>query len=278
MRLALASRPPRLPRLAAPGTAVIEAHGATFSYQGLPAMSRVDLVVRAGEVHCIVGPNGAGKSTLLAALAGDLALDSGRVIIDGAAASDWSPDELAIRRGVLLQQTSVSFPFTVAEVVRMGRAPWAGTPAEEWDDDIVADVVVEADVADLVDRVFTSLSGGERARVALARVLAQESSALLLDEPTAALDIRHQEQVFQIVRRRAERGDAALVVVHDLGLAAAHADVITVMSDGAVVASGTPSEVLGSDLLTMIYQYPIETFPHPNTGSILVTPTREVPL
>jgi len=272
----LTRKQPRLPGLFADGAAIVEAHGVTVSYQGVTAIRNVDITVRSGEVHAVVGPNGAGKSTLLAALAGDLPLDSGRVTIDGADASAWSSDELAIRRGVLLQQVAVAFAFTVAEIVRMGRAPWAGTPADEWDDDIVADVLIETDTAELVERVYMSLSGGERARVALARVLAQEPSALLLDEPTASLDIRHQEQVLNLVRRRASRGEAVLVVLHDLALAAAHSDVVTVMSRGEVVATGSPEQVLTADLLSNVYQYPIETVRHPVNGSILITPAREV--
>jgi iron complex transport system ATP-binding protein len=223
----------------------------------------------------LVGPNGAGKSTLLAALAGDLDPDQGAVVIDGAPVGSWRANELAIRRGVLLQRVALSFPFTVTQVVRMGRAPWSGTTAEDWDDAVVAQAMVETDVRHLADRVFTTLSGGEQARVALARVLAQEARILLLDEPTASLDVRHQEQVLGIARSRADRGDAVVVVLHDLDIAAAHADVVVVLSDGRIRAQGPPDVVCTSELLTEVYEHPIEVLRHPRTGGLVIVPWRD---
>jgi iron complex transport system ATP-binding protein len=265
----------RLPEPVAPGTVVLEARGVTMAYGGHRVLDGVDLDVRAGEIVALVGPNGAGKSTLLAALAGDLVPDAGAVTIDGAPIASWRPNELAIRRGVLLQRVALSFPFTVTQVVRMGRAPWGGTTAEDWDDAVVAAAMVETDVRDLADRVFTSLSGGEQARAALARVLAQEASILLLDEPTASLDIRHQEQVLGVARSRADRGDAVVVVLHDLDLAAAHADVVVVLAHGRVRALGAPGDVCTSALLSDVYEHPIEVLRHPRTGGLVVLPWRE---
>jgi iron complex transport system ATP-binding protein len=189
----------------------------------------------------------------------------------------WTHRELAVRRAVLNQRIEVSFPFTAREVVRMGRAPWTGTPAEDWDDSVVGEAMAEADVAHLAPRVFNTLSGGERARAGLARVLAQEASLLLLDEPTAALDIKHQESVMQLVRDRAARGDGVVVVMHDLGLAAAYADEIAVMSAGCIAAQGPPASVLTSALLSEIYDHPIEVWPHPNQRGVLVIPVRQEP-
>lgn len=269
-----------LPAPVAHGDVVAEARDLRVRLGGRDAIGGadggVDLVVRAGEVLALVGPNGAGKSTLLAALAADLdAADTGGLVrIGDRPAHDWPAPELALRRAVLPQAATLSFPFPVEEVVRMGRAPWAGTPAEEDDDAAVADAMAATEVTGFARRPFSALSGGERARVALARVLAQRAPLLLLDEPTAALDLRHQELVLRVCRARATAGDAVVVVLHDLGLAAAHADRAAVLHDGRVVADGPPAEVFGGELLSLVYRQPVEVFPHPRTGTPLVIPTR----
>ncbi|MFE2012547.1 heme ABC transporter ATP-binding protein [Streptomyces sp. NPDC059491] len=263
-----------LPSPAAPGALVAEAVGVTIARGRRAVLDGARVEVRAGEVLALVGPNGAGKSTLLAALAADLAPDAGEVRIDGRAAGDWPADELALRRAVLPQDAALSFPFPVAEVVRMGRAPWAGTAREDEDDDAVAEALAATEVTEFAARPFSALSGGERARVALARVLAQRTGLLLLDEPTAALDLRHQELVLGVCRERAAAGDAVVVVLHDLGLAAAHADRIAVLHEARIAADGAPGEVLGAELLGRVYRQPVEVFPHPRTGVPLVVPTR----
>lgn len=265
----------RVPARSLDGTVVIEARGVSLAYGDVTVLRDVDLAVRAGEVLALVGPNGAGKSSLLGVLAGDQAPGAGTVAVDGVPLSAWSPDELAVRRGVLLQHVEVSFPFTVTQVVRMGRAPWAGTAAEDWDDEVIAGALVETDIAPFAGRVYTSLSGGERSRAALARVLAQEPTALLLDEPTASLDIGHQELVLGLMRERAVRGDAVVVVLHDLGLAAAYADTVVVMSAGQIAAAGPPVEVLTPELLSDVYQHPIEVIRHPRTGALVILPRRD---
>ncbi|MFD9523105.1 heme ABC transporter ATP-binding protein [Streptomyces sp. NPDC059979] len=237
-------------------------------------LAGIDLTARAGEVLALVGPNGAGKSTLLAALAADLPAASGEIRIDGRPVGDWSAPDLALRRSVLPQSAALSFPFPVEDVVRMGRAPWAGTPFAEGDDRAVAAAMAATEVTDFAARPFSALSGGERARVALARVLAQRAPLLLLDEPTAALDLRHQELVLRICRERAEAGDAVVVVLHDLGLAAAYADRAAVLHDGRIAADGPPAEVFEDALLSRVYRQPVEVLPHPRTGAPLVVPVR----
>ncbi|WP_329388477.1 heme ABC transporter ATP-binding protein [Streptomyces sp. NBC_01716] len=265
----------------APGDVVAEARDLRIRLGGRDVLGGtdggVDLVVRAGEVLALVGPNGAGKSTLLAALAADLPPDpatGGGVRIAGRAAHDWSAPELALRRAVLPQAATLSFPFPVEDVVRMGRAPWAGTASEEDDDAAVAEAMAATEVGEFARRPFSALSGGERARVALARVLAQRAPLLLLDEPTAALDLRHQELVLRVCRARAAAGDAVVVVLHDLGLAAAHADRAAVLHEGRIAAEGPPADVFGGQLLSRVYRQPVEVFPHPRTGTPLVVPVR----
>lgn len=268
-------RAARLPAPSHLGAVVLQVRGASVEIEGRPIIADVDLTARAGEVVALVGPNGAGKSTLLAVLAGDREPQAGTATLDGRPLREWTGREMAMRRGVLLQQVTLTFPFTVLQVVQMGRSPWVGTAAEDEDDDAVAAALADTDTAGLATRLFNTLSGGERARAALARVLAQRAGALLLDEPTAALDIAHQEQVLTLARLRAARGDAVVVVMHDLGLAAAYADQVVVLSGGRVRAAGEPREVLRAELLSEVYEHPIEVLAHPRTGALLVLPRRD---
>ncbi|MET9810558.1 heme ABC transporter ATP-binding protein [Streptomyces halstedii] len=273
-RLFAAGSDRELPAPAAPGAPLAEARGLGILLGRRQVLDAVDLTAHAGEVVALVGPNGAGKSTLLAALAADLPAGSGEIRIDGRPAAAWSPPELALRRAVLPQSAALSFPFPVEDVVRMGRAPWAGTAKEDEDDVAVASAMEATEVTRFAARPFSALSGGERARVALARVLAQRAPLLLLDEPTAALDLRHQELVLRICRERAAAGDAVVVVLHDLGLAAAYADRAVVLRDGRVAVDGPPAEVFTGELLGEVYRQPVEVFPHPRTGAPLVVPER----
>ncbi|MFG2158572.1 heme ABC transporter ATP-binding protein [Streptomyces olivaceus] len=266
---------PAPPPPAAPGEVLAEAEALRVLLGGRPVLDGVDVRVRAGEVLALVGPNGAGKSTLLGALAADVPAAEGVVRVHGRPVSAWSAPELALRRAVLPQSASLSFPFPVEEVVRMGRAPWAGGDEADEDDAVVADAMSRTEVTGFAGRPFSALSGGERARVALARVLAQRAPLLLLDEPTAALDLRHQELVLRLCRERARAGDAVVVVLHDLALAAAYADRVAVLRAGRVAADGPPAEVFAEELLTEVYDQPVEVLPHPRTGALLVLPRRE---
>ncbi|WHT20018.1 heme ABC transporter ATP-binding protein [Crossiella sp. CA-258035] len=254
---------------------IAETLGVGVVLGGQPVLHGVSLTARTSEVLALLGPNGAGKSTLLAALAGDLAPSAGQVLVHGKPVGGYRPKELAKLRAVLPQQVLLSFPFTVAEVVEMGRAPWAGTPAAELDEEVIAEAMRETEVTEFARRRFPSLSGGERARVALARVLAQRAGLLLLDEPTAALDLRHQEAVLRIAKRRAAAGDAVVVVLHDLGLAAAYADRVALLSGGELAASGPPAKVLTGELLSRVYRHQVEVLAHPRTGAPLVLPRRD---
>ncbi|MFJ4076332.1 heme ABC transporter ATP-binding protein [Curtobacterium sp. NPDC089991] len=253
------------------GAVVVSGIGVVID--GRPLLADVDLTVRAGEVLALVGPNGAGKSTLLRAIAGDLA-HSGTVAIDGVRTGGEAPLATARRRAVLEQDTAVAFGFRVGEVVRMGRAPWRGTPRAVDDDTVVARVLDQVELADRIDQAFPSLSGGERARASFARVLAQSTPVLLLDEPTAALDLRHQEAVLAVARAHARAGGAVVVVLHDLSLAGAYADRVAMLAGGRIVADGTPTDVLTADRIGTVYRHPVTVVPDPNTGTPVVVPSR----
>ncbi|MEU3344468.1 heme ABC transporter ATP-binding protein [Streptomyces sp. NPDC006700] len=271
----------RLPRIrpvpptpAGPGDVLAETEALRVRRGPREVLDGVDVAVRAGEVLALVGPNGAGKSTLLAALAADLPPTAGVVRVHGRPAQEWSAPELALRRAVLPQSAALSFPFAVEEVVRMGRAPHASWASPDEDERIVAEAMAATEVTAFAARPFPALSGGERARVALARVLAQRTPLLLLDEPTAALDLKHQEMVLRLCRDRAHAGDAVVVVLHDLGLAAAYAHRVAILCAGRVVADGPPAEVFSEELLSRVYDQRVEVLPHPRTGAVLVTPRR----
>jgi iron complex transport system ATP-binding protein len=265
---------PDLPALPRRGESALRADSVSVRKGGALVLDRVSLDVRAGEILMLVGPNGAGKSTLLAALAGDAPLVEGAVTLAGVELSSWSPGRMARRRAVLPQSHIVGFSFTAEEVVRMGRAPWSRTPRMQEDDEAVAESMRLCDVTHVAHRPFAALSGGEKARVALARALAQRTGALLLDEPTAALDLRHQEDVMRIVRDRAQAGAAVVVVMHDLALASAYGDRVAVLDDGRLRTCGDTAHVLTAELLSSVYRSPIEVIAHPRTGERLILPER----
>jgi iron complex transport system ATP-binding protein len=277
-------------RLPSPGDVTLEARGVTVHLGGAPILTGIDLDLRSGEVTVLVGPNGAGKSTLFGVLAGDVEPLEGAVrIIAGSPAADGAtprdladvsalrPKELSRRRAVQMQDSRLAFAFTARDAVEMGRAPWAGTPEEERDDEVIAAALAAGEVTHLAARQVPSLSGGERARVAFARLLAQETEILLLDEPTAALDIRHQEQVIASARARARAGATVMVIVHDLSLAAAYADRIVLLEDGRVRAVGPPAEVLTAELVSEVYQHPVSVLTAPEGGELLIVPVRRRP-
>ncbi|EPR76719.1 Heme ABC transporter, ATPase component HmuV [Leifsonia rubra CMS 76R] len=223
-------------------------------------LNGVSLDVQRGEVLALVGPNGAGKSTLLSVLSGDRKPDSGSVTLDGRDVGSIRHWELARLRAVLTQENSVSFPFRVSEVVAMGRSPWARS-SESRDDVAVVNAAVEAtDVAHLSARRYTALSGGEKARVSLARVLAQATPVVFLDEPTAALDLRHQEDVMRVARAMADDNRAVVIVLHDLSLAGAYSDRLALVAHGALDAIGTPAEVLTAERVERVYGLPVDLY------------------
>jgi iron complex transport system ATP-binding protein len=255
-------------------SAGISARAVDVEIDGRGILHDVNLELVHGEVLAIVGPNGAGKSTLLSVLSGDIRAHRGDVFADDRPLASMSHRDRARARAVLTQDNQLSFPFTVRQVVLMGRSPWARTENSAEDERAVDEAMSATDVTHLAARRFTSLSGGERARVSLARVLAQRTSIVLLDEPTAALDLRHQEEVMRVVRSLAASGCAVLVVVHDLTLAAAYADRIAMLSNGRVVALGTPEQVLTADRVGSVYGLAVSV--SLDSGHPVVVPLRTV--
>lgn len=249
----------------------ITVRGVRVLLGGAAVLDGVDLDVPYGRVLALVGPNGAGKSTLLGVLTGDVRPQAGDVLLDDRPLGTWTAKELARTRAVLMQANQVTFSFTAREVVEMGRAPW---PASDNDTAIIDDAVARVDAEYLVDRPFPALSGGEKARVSLARVLAQNTAIVLLDEPTAALDLRHQEDVLRIARDLAATGRAVVVVLHDLSVAAAYADEVAMLAGGVIVAHGSPEAVFTEQRVAEVYGAPVRVMADPDTGRPIILPRR----
>ncbi|MBV7411466.1 heme ABC transporter ATP-binding protein [Dermabacteraceae bacterium TAE3-ERU27] len=258
-------------------SALLSARDVCLTLGGNLILDGVCLDIEAGQTTVLVGPNGAGKSTLFGVLAGDLQPDSGTVKLRGRSLADYDHLELSRLRAVQLQQSQLAFSFTVHDTVLMGRAPWKGTAREEDDLAVVAAALDTADMSRLAQRPVPVLSGGERARGAFARLLAQETPLLLLDEPTAALDIHHQERLAAHARELSREGTAVVMIVHDLSLAAAYADRVVLMREGRICADGTPREVFTAPLLSEVYDHPILVLTDPHTGSPLIVPSRTQP-
>ncbi len=241
------------------------AEAVEYCVGGATLVDGVDFAVAGGELVCVIGPNGAGKTTLVRLLAGDLAPSAGRVTIDGRPVEGYPPEALALRRAVLSQHMLPDVPFSCRAVVAMGRFPHRRDPSNSaaQDDAAVADALARAGVTEFAERPFATLSGGEQTRVALARVLAQDAPLLLLDEPTTALDVHHEELVMQVVRELAGRGRAVVAVLHDLNTAAAYADRLVLMAGGRVRVAGPPAAVLDEALLSEVYAQPVRVVDHP---------------
>jgi iron complex transport system ATP-binding protein len=243
-------------------------------------LADVDLAVRAGRVTVLIGPNGAGKSTLLRALAGELPPTSGSVLLDGRKLEAFSAVELARRRAVVAQSNSLGFPFTALEVVMLGvTVPGFQMPAAA--EAAAKDSIAGLGLSAIADRLYAHLSGGERQRVHLARALCQlssggagsgETTCVLLDEPTASLDLAHQTLALQAIRRQAERGRAVLVVLHDLNLAAAMADNLVLLVGGRVAVAGSVREVLTDRHLSAAYGCEVRTSAAPPSLPFVLPP------
>ena len=232
----------------------------------------VSLQANQGELIAILGPNGAGKSTLLGVLAGDLIPNSGTVNFGGDQISSLTKRELALRRAVLPQQVTVSFPFSVEEVVEMGRGP-KQTGADQ---DLIEMAMKRVDVLEMRTRLYRSLSIGEQARVSMARILAQDTPLLLLDEPTAVLDIGQQENLMRIVRSLVDDGRTVIAVFHDLNVAMSFADRVVLLQKGKQVATGAPRETMTAETLSNIYEHKIDVITvNDDTGPVVIPSPRD---
>jgi iron complex transport system ATP-binding protein len=259
---------------------MLEGRDITVKYGSRLAVSRVSLTLKPHEVMAIIGPNGAGKSTMLRTLNGGLAPVSGEMLLDSRPLDSYSRRAIAKRIAVVAQEADLRFPVTVFEFVLGGRYAWATTAGWGWetehDLEVARQVLRETEMEALGSRLMIELSGGERQRAVLARALATEARVLLLDEPTANLDLAHQAMILALVRQRCDTsGASALVITHDINLAAEFANQVLLMKDGKSVAFGKPDEVLTPDLLKEVFAVRVLVDAHPITGVPRITPVHE---
>lgn len=231
------------------------------------SLNEVTVRARGGAMLGIVGPNGSGKSTLLRLMAGIIQPTGGRVEVSGRDISNYPRRELARKVAFLPQNPESSFQFKVREVVAQGRFPYQGAfgMLSDADQRVVSEVLQETECEQLADRYFSTLSGGEKQRVLVASILAQEPDVMLLDEPGSALDIHHKSHTSDLLWSLSRRGIAVVIVTHDLNMACQFCDELVLLSDGQLACSGSPEEVMDENLIADTYGTPVRIVTHPVT-------------
>ena len=257
------------------GSAALSLEQVTFAYRKVPVFSSLDVSVAAGTITGILGPNGSGKTTLVRLASAALRPTSGVIALFGSDLASLPARERARSVAVVPQETHPVFEFTVEEIVRMGRAPHLGMLGLErpLDRKVAREAMDRCEVAELAARSFRALSGGERQRVMLARALAQQARLLLLDEPTAFLDLKHRLSVYALLSGlHREQGLTVVVVSHDINLAARFCDRLVLLRGGSIVADGAPAEVLRPDPIRAVYEVEVEVRTDPSSGRPFVIP------
>ncbi len=253
---------------------MLEVNNISVSYGEREVLRDVSITLNPGEIVALLGANGAGKSTLVRALNGTVPIVTGEVMVDGKSLTELSRREIAQKISVVAQENETRFPVTVLEFVLSGRFVHGGAFGWETERDIefARSALAECDLADYKTRMMNHLSGGERQRVVLARALAAGAAVLLLDEPTANLDLAHQALMFRLVRDRCQScKTSAVVITHDLNLAAEFADEIILLKDGRIVAKGTPSDVLTAENIRGVFGVNVLLDQNPASGNVRVT-------
>lgn len=257
---------------------MIEFKNVAVRYPGAPvrALDGVSFDASEGRVTAVAGPNGSGKSTLVRALLRRQPLETGSIAVDGLDIKSLSAQDVAVRVAVAPQREEPAFPMRVAEYVALGRFPRLGLwrSAAAPDDTAVGEAMNRAGVAEFAERRTDELSGGEWQRARIARALAQEARALVLDEPTTFLDLSHEMSLFELLHSLAAEGMAILLVSHQLNLVARFANTIVLLDHGKVVAAGTPDEVMRAQLLEQVYDWPLVITRDPAVGAPSLVPLR----
>jgi iron complex transport system ATP-binding protein len=254
---------------------LIEVTDLCVRYGARPILEKLSFSIAPGEVLALIGPNGAGKTTLIRSLSSILPFASGQVRVLGHELAHLPPARRASFLAVVPQARDLPEYFTVWQTVMLGRTPylgWLGQPSQK-DEDRVTWALHQTATHALADRLIGQLSGGEQQRVLLARALAQDTPILLLDEPTAHLDLRYQSELLGLVRRLAQDQNlGVLMALHDLNLVALYADRVALLADGGLHSVGLPSEVLTAGNLSQAFQTPIHVVAHPDYGTPLILP------
>ncbi|PCR90176.1 ABC transporter [Natrinema ejinorense] len=268
-----AERSPDTDSRSAPDPTTITIDDCSLAFGDLSVLEGISLTIEPGEFVGIIGPNGAGKTTLLRAISGAIEPDSGTVRIDGVDVHGVSSRASSRLVSVVPQDTSLSFSFPVRDVVEMGRHPHRSRFSSPGPDDraAVERALERTRTAELADRPIDEISGGQRQRVVLARAIAQETPVMVLDEPTASLDINHQVETLELVRELVAEGRTVVAAIHDLDLAARYCDRLVLLADGAVSRDGSPSNVLTGDALADSFDANAVVTPNLVTGTETVT-------
>ncbi len=248
---------------------------------GTALLDDINITLDPGNILGLAGPNGAGKSTLLKLIAGDIGYSGGELLLGNKPLHQWTLQQRARHLAFLPQMSLLNFPYTVEEVILLGRTPHAS--GSETDRDILEQVLELTDTLALRRRLYTQLSGGEKQRTQLARVFAQvwgeaslEGKLLLLDEPTSALDLAHQQQMLSAVHLLAQRGCAVVLAIHDLNLAASIADTVLVLDSGRQVALGPPKQVFTPEMFKQVFQIDVIVSSHPQQDFPMIIPQRPI--
>ena len=256
------------------------AENISYDIAGVDLVKDISLTVKPGEVLAIIGPNGAGKSTFLKLLSGELRPAAGSITLEEVDLHKWSKLDYARKRAVMPQSTVIAFPFTVFEVVLLGRSPHIRGVEDERDQTIALAAMQMTEVKELAMRYYDTLSGGEKQRVQFARVLSQIwdderilTRYLFLDEPVAGMDPAHQHEALKIAREFSRRQVGVLVVLHDINLAAMYADRIAVFNDGNLYHCGKPDQVLTEPLIKEVFGLDVMLQQHPTWGCSVVIPS-----
>ena len=260
---------------------MLEAKNISVNYGDRRAVSGVSLEIKPASITAIVGANGAGKSSLLRALNGAIRPSGGEIFLDGKPLATFARRTVGRRIAVVTQEALLAFPVSVLEYVLGGRYAWSSSGGWGWESErdleIARNVLQETELENFSDRLMNELSGGERQRAVLARALATEAAILLLDEPTANLDLAHQASMLQVVRTHCdERNTGAVIVTHDINLTAEFADNVVLLKSGRLISSGPPKDVLTEKLLSEVLQIKVLVDAHPLSGAPRITPAHEL--
>ncbi|MBQ5346164.1 MAG: ABC transporter ATP-binding protein [Acidaminococcaceae bacterium] len=257
---------------------VLQLQGLTIGYEAKTIISDINAEVQTGELIGIIGRNGAGKSTLLKTIRGLLPAKAGQVLYFGKSLASYGEKELARRVAYLQQNVETGFGYTGLDIVLTGRYPYMKWWESEKDEDkeLARDCMSYTGTLDLAERPVTEVSGGQKQRILLAKVLAQQTPVLFLDEPTTGLDMVYREEIFRFARELANMGKTILMVVHELDLAAAYCSRIFLLGEGKLLADGTPEQVFTETLLSRAYEADISVEQNPKNGRLEIT-TKENP-
>lgn len=254
---------------------MLEAQNISYAHRKFSILENIDVTVNNGELLVIVGPNGAGKSTLLSMLANELTNKEDLIFFKKKTFHDWDCKELAHSKAKFSQNNSHDIPLTVNDVAMMGRYPYFNSVPQKQDEEAVLKALEETDMAPMRQRDYNSLSGGEKQRVHLARVLAQldnnvAQKLVFLDEPLNNLDVLHQHRILQTIKNFTQKGNTAIMVLHDLNLAAQFADRVMLLKKGKIVAHDVPSNVFTKEIISRVYNFPCTICTNPVNQNPLI--------